>query len=51
MKSSAEEPLKPWQAPELVEVGHVSEVVQGGNAKLTASAEDSGDAGKPPGQQ
>lgn len=38
-----------WLEPKLVGVGDVAEVIQGGGGKLSTSAEDSGDAGKPSG--
>lgn len=40
-----------WQEPQLTGVGDVSEVIQGGGGKLSISAEDSGDSGKPSGQE
>jgi hypothetical protein len=44
-----QEAKKTWEAPELVEVGQVADVVQGGDGKASASQADSGDLGKPPG--
>lgn len=38
-----------WLEPKLTGVGDVSEVIQGGGGKLSLSAEDSGDSGKPSG--
>lgn len=40
-----------WLEPQLTSVGDVAEVIQGGGGKLSISAEDSGDGGKPSGQE
>lgn len=40
-----------WLEPKLTGVGDVSEVIQGGGGKLSLSAEDSGDSGKPTGSE
>ena len=45
-----QEEKKPWESPELIEVGAVAEIVQGGDGKSSASQADSGDLGKPSGQ-
>jgi hypothetical protein len=39
----------PWQAPQIVVVGHVSDIVRGGTGKSGLGA-DPGDGNKPPGQ-
>ena len=44
-----QESKKAWEAPELIEVGELVDVVQGGDGKVSASQADSGDLGKPPG--
>lgn len=40
---------KPWQSPNVAEVGHVGNVVRGGNGKLSTTGGDPGEALKPPG--
>jgi hypothetical protein len=44
--------LAPWQPPTLHKVGSVGDVFQGGGGKLSATADDTGDAPrKPKGQE
>ncbi len=48
-KNEEQVPKQAWEAPELIELGHVAEVIRGGAGKASAATEDSGDAGKPSG--
>jgi hypothetical protein len=41
---------RPWQAPELKNVGTLSSILQGGGGKLTPSPNDPGEMFKPKGQ-
>lgn len=44
--------VKVWETPSLRRVGDVADIVQGGGAKLSLIADDSGDAPrKPKGQE
>lgn len=36
----------PWQEPALVEIGHVADIVQGGEGKLTPVGSDPGESKK-----
>jgi len=42
---------KPWEAPRLVYVGNVAEILQTGTGKLSTSPADPGEPRKPPGQE